>query len=174
MKETTLREILKHNPCQSGLKKLLEGLKYSNPVTEIELDRSIKTRFILDNNGYKDCVWVLRVFAGEPDWYRLKADVAEAVLYLFEDKYPEDKRPRQAIQAARDFADGKISEEQLNAAYDDASYAAAYAYASASYAYAAAYAAYDAAYASDAAYTDAYTTAQIEKNTEILLKYIGD
>jgi hypothetical protein len=160
MKETTLKEILKFNPCKYGLKNLLEGLKYSNPVTDEELNRPIKTRFIFDNNGYKDCLWVLQVFAGKPDWYRLKADIAESVLYIFEEKYPEDKRPREAIQAARDFANGKISKQELTAAY---TYADAAAYDDA--ADAAAYA--DAA---DAAY--AAREKQIKKNTEILLKYI--
>jgi hypothetical protein len=36
------------------------------------------------------------------------ADCAERVLYIFEKHYPKDDRPRKAIQAARDFADGKI------------------------------------------------------------------
>lgn len=53
------------------------------------------------------------------------ADCAEHVLYLFEGKYPDDKRPRQAIQAARDYANGLISKTALrDAAY---AYAAAYA-----------------------------------------------
>lgn len=36
------------------------------------------------------------------------ADCAEHVLYIFERERPDDKRPREAIQAARDFANGKI------------------------------------------------------------------
>ena len=63
------------------------------------------------------------------------ADCAERVVSLYEKDYPTDTRPRKAIQAARDFANGKITAEELNAAY-----AAAYA----------AYAAYAAADAADA------------------------
>ena len=37
------------------------------------------------------------------------ADCAEHVLPIFEKTFPDDKRPREAIQAARDFANGKIS-----------------------------------------------------------------
>ena len=82
------------------------------------------------------------------------ADCAERVVSLYEKDYPTDTRPRKAIQAARDFANGKITAEELNAAAN-AAYAAAYAAtaaaASAAYAaYAAACAAY-AAYAADAA-----------------------
>jgi hypothetical protein len=48
------------------------------------------------------------------------ADCAEHVLPLFETKYHDDKRPRQAIQAARDYANGKIIKKQLAAARDAA------------------------------------------------------
>jgi len=43
----------------------------------------------------------------------LAADWAEHVLPRFEKAYPGDKRPRQAIRAARDFVAGKITAEQL-------------------------------------------------------------
>ena len=48
------------------------------------------------------------------------ADCAEYVLHLFEKRHPNDNRPRAAIQAARDFADGKINKEQLATARDAA------------------------------------------------------
>ena len=85
------------------------------------------------------------------------ADCAERVVSLYEKDYPTDTRPRKAIQAARDFANGKITAEELNAAAN-AAYAAACAAtaanaANAAYAaYAAACAAYAAAYAAYAAY----------------------
>ena len=82
------------------------------------------------------------------------ADCAEHVLYLFEEKYPDDDRPRKAIQAARDFANGLIT--AANAAY--AAYAAnAAVVANAANAYAAnAAAAAAAAAAADASYAAAY------------------
>jgi hypothetical protein len=46
------------------------------------------------------------------------ADCAERVLSLFESVYPGDDRPRAAIQAARDFADGRIDAAALDAAYE--------------------------------------------------------
>ena len=56
------------------------------------------------------------------------ADCAEHVLSIFEKKYPEDQRPRLAIQAARQFARGKITKEKMiaagNAAKDAAGSAA--------------------------------------------------
>jgi len=50
----------------------------------------------------------------------LAADCAEHVLHIFENKRPNDDRTRKVIQAARDFAEGKISEDDLAAAEDAA------------------------------------------------------
>ena len=91
--------------------------------------------FVVYNNHKTKLNWAdktKRLFA---------ADCAERVLHLFEEKYPEDKRPRKAIRASSDFAYGKISKEELKvlcaaalnaadaayAAYAAAAYAAAYA-----------------------------------------------
>lgn len=43
-------------------------------------------------------------------------DCAERVLYLFEARYPDDGRPRKAIEIARRYAEGKAAVEELNAA----------------------------------------------------------
>lgn len=67
---------------------------------------------------FDDILWVycrddvvdaktLRLFA---------ADCAQSVLHLFEDKHPEDKRPREAIEAARKYAHGEITQAELAAA----------------------------------------------------------
>jgi hypothetical protein len=78
------------------------------------------------------------------------ADCAEHVLGIYEKQYPKDERPRKAIQASRDFANGLIdANAAAYAAY--AAYAAANASANAANASAnAAYAAADAAYAASA------------------------
>ena len=60
----------------------------------------------------------------------IAADFAEHVLPLFEADYPDDDRPRKAIEAARAFVRGQITIEQLEAARD-AAWAAASAAASA-------------------------------------------
>ena len=89
------------------------------------------------------------------------ADCAESVLPNYESKYPDDARPRKAIQAARDYANGKIGVEELSAARSAADYAAYYAadYAARSAAYSAARsAAYSAA--DYAAYYAAYSAAR--------------
>jgi hypothetical protein len=88
---------------------------------------------------------------------------AERVLPLYEKRYPNDPRPRKAIEAKRLFLKGGISKEELNEALRDAAAyatdaAAAYAADAAAYA-AAAYAADAAAYAAAAARAAAYAAA---------------
>ena len=82
---------------------------------------------------------------------------ARLVLPIYEKQYPEDGRPRKAIEAAEAFALGRIGKAELEKAYANAADAARAAYAA--YACAAAYAdACAAAEAADAyaAYADAY------------------
>src|SRR5271165_6484754 len=77
------------------------------------------------------------------------ADCAEHVLHFYEEKFPDDTRPRKAIEVVRRYANGEATLEELTsavwAAWDAARDAASDA------AWAAAYAAGDAAYA--ASYT---------------------
>ena len=51
-------------------------------------------------------------------------DCAEHVLSIYEKNYPDDKRPRHAIEVARLFADGKANDSELAAAWDAARAAA--------------------------------------------------
>ena len=46
----------------------------------------------------------------------LACDYAEHVLHLYEEKYPNDARPRKAIETARRFANGEATIEELAAA----------------------------------------------------------
>ena len=109
---------------------------------------------------------------------------AEQVLDIFEKKYPDDKRPRLAIAAARACIDddsAAAAANAANAAYHayaaaNAANAAYHAYAAADAAYAA-YAAYhaaDAADAANAAYAAtyaAYAAADRNKMKKKILKY---
>src|SRR3990167_277679 len=82
---------------------------------------------------------------------------AESVLPLFEAKYPDDKRPREAIAAAKEYMAGNITLKELGNKRSAAS--AAYSAANAAAAYAAAHAAYAAAYAATNAAAAAYAYA---------------
>lgn len=152
---TTLNEIRKHEPCPRGWSTLLRGLG----KTEAD-DEPLPLARVLEINGIADAIWAIRAVAGHEVAARLFAcDCAESVLHLFEKRYPDDKRPRTAIEVARRFAHGEATVEELrnaNAAAYHAAYHAANA-AAAAY-FAAAYAAYAdaaAAYAARAAYADA-------------------
>jgi len=46
----------------------------------------------------------------------IACDCAESVLPNYESAYPDDDRPRKAIQAARDYVNDKITTEELQAA----------------------------------------------------------
>ena len=110
------------------------------------------------------------------------ADCAEHVLGIYERVCPKDDRPRKAIQAARDFANGLIDRNAAhaaaNAAYSaaEAAYAASYAAYAASYAAEAAEAAYAASYAAScAAYAASYAADAAEKEWQFkrLKHYLG-
>jgi hypothetical protein len=182
--KTTFREIKNFSPCKKGWIKLME----LNP--ENDMDKEITILEILNHNGVKDAFWALRT-QDYRDYCLILADIAESVLHIFEEKYPEDKRPREAIDAIRLWSDKKITNQKLacsaaaaaaaasNAAAYAADYNAAYnvAYAAAyNAAYAAANAASNAAYA--AAYDAVYDAApaadatQWVKNEEILRKHL--
>src|SRR3990167_94297 len=50
-------------------------------------------------------IWLLRktVAADKTIFFRLAIACAESVLYIFKKKYPNDKRPRKAIEAAIEY-----------------------------------------------------------------------
>ena len=157
MKYTTLNEIRKKHPCTSGWNTLLKSLD----KTQAD-DEPVSFKYILESNGIQDAVWCLRVL-GYKEVCLFCADVAELTLPIFEEKYPDDKRPREAIEGVRKFYADEITLDDLGilrkaAAYAAADYATA---ATAAYA-AAAYADYaTTAYAAAAAATAAYAAADV-------------
>ena len=132
---TTLNKIREFSPCEDGWKQLLTYLNKTKAD-----DEQLDFKTILNAIGIKDTLWCLRT-QDFKDYYKFVVKVAYSVLPIFENKYPDDKRPRLAIEAVDKFMKGEISKEELEEARADAAaaYAAAYA------AYAAADAAYDAA-----------------------------
>jgi hypothetical protein len=158
--QTTLNKIKSYSPCgllepkntNLGWGKLLNYLG----KTEAD-DEPLELRTILESNGIDDTLWAFRAVEGKDKEIRLFAtDCAEMVLPIYEKQYPNDNRPRKAIQAARDYANGLISAKEFAAAR-----AAAWAAASA---------AMDAAWAARAAASAARDAADEIKS--LLLKYI--
>ena len=158
---TTLNKIKNHTPCSDGWKKLLASLGKTGPD-----DEPLNLLHILKSNGVNDCLWAFRCTEGNDRIYgHMAADFAESVLHIFENRYPKDKRPRLAIQAVRDFADGKIDAAAWTAMDANAWSVAAGAAAMA----AAADAAGAAARAAGAA---AARDAERQKQYDIILKYL--
>jgi hypothetical protein len=157
---TTLKAIRQHKPCglergsTTGYQKLVKflGKDYGD-------ETPIRFSQIVESNGVDDAYWCLRALPKEYDneVRLLLADVAERVLPIYEAKYPDCKKPRQAIEAARAYARGEISKEELAAARAAAWDAAR---AAAGAARAAAWAAWDAARA--AAWATAVRAAAME------------
>jgi len=110
--KTTLNRIKEHSPCSEGWSKLLTYLN----KTEAD-DEPLDLLTILESNGVEDCLWAFKCTDNHNSIYRhIAADFAESVLHIYESDYPNDNRPRLAIQAARDYADGKIYDAASNAA----------------------------------------------------------
>jgi hypothetical protein len=120
MDYTTLNKIRKLSPCEDGWTKLLSSLG----KTKADNVR-LSYKHILEINGFEDALWTLKTHKDENKVRLFAADIAERVLHIFEEKRPDDDRPRKAIQAARDFANGKIDEDACKAA-SEAAYSASY------------------------------------------------
>jgi len=116
--QVTFNTLKRYHACQdrySYLSKSLGGDEIYG------LDTPINVLTILEHNGLGDAICALRATLQSSDKVcRLfSADCAESVLHIFEDEQLDDMRPRNAIQAARDFANGLISWSELkDAAWD--------------------------------------------------------
>ena len=118
-------------------------------------------RALVADNLWDWANWTIVRLMSREQYLSYAIFTAEQVIDIFEARYPDDKRPRQAIEAARVCLqnDTQKNRKAASAAASDANAAASDAYAAASAAYAAAYAAaYTAAYAAAAAASAAYAS----------------
>ncbi|CAM6005481.1 unnamed protein product [Sphagnum balticum] len=98
----------------------------------------------LKNITHKDKLWVAFRMLPSDKVRIVVGEIAKSVLHIYESKYPNDNRPRKAIEAALTGKPDRNAAAAADAAAADAAYADAYAAADAAYA----------AYVADAA--DAY------------------
>ena len=97
MTMTTLNAIRAASPCHNGWTKLLKNLGKTSAD-----DEPLPLLTVLDSNGLDDTLWVLDNTKCNPRLARhFGAWCAEQVLPIFEDAYPNDMRPRNAIAVAR-------------------------------------------------------------------------
>ena len=94
---TTLNEIKEDSPCDYGWNILLKHLGEN-----FDHDHEINLLTILKSNGVQDCLWAFRTTKqdSKPVVVRISIEYARLVLRIFEDEYPDDKRPRHAIESA--------------------------------------------------------------------------
>ena len=173
----SLNSILAQDPCDEGLEAFEEKFGHLDP------DAPVPLLACLESNSVPAVIWALRAVQQDISTIipLIAADFAESVLHLFEENFPNDDRPRKAIEAARGGDKEKAAYATRAArAAADAAYAAAYDAASAAYAAFYAAAAYDAA---SAAYAAAYAAATAAasaadaehlKQAEILRKYFTE
>ncbi len=115
MLSTTFRKAKEAGACIESYKKFA---KFKGGVSEWGLDKPFPLTEVLDVCGMDDALWSLGIVIEPVDKeIRLFACYsAERVLPIFEKQYPEDKRPRQAIEVSRRYANGEATLEELNAA----------------------------------------------------------
>ena len=100
MLNTTFAKLHEHGACPEGYQKLARslggGTKYGKD-TLIPLDK------IIESNGLQDTIWTLRATteSSENLIIEFACQCAKHVLHFYTDKYPDDKRPQLAIEAAR-------------------------------------------------------------------------
>ena len=115
----------KHNACKDGYE---WTLKQENRELEPFLDALVK------DDHWNWANWVIVRCMNKKQNVQYAIFAAEQVIHIYEKKYPDDKRPRQAIDAAKAYVENPCAKTKAA----DAAYAA---YAAANAAYAAAYAA---------------------------------
>ena len=109
-------------PCKRGYH-VCEGVQifhwFSEELYEVEI-RGKQTQG-LNKIVAEQARLVKRIKTWNDRTVRLFAcDCAKRVLHIFEEKYPEDKRPRKAIEVARKHAKGEAAEAELKEAAVDA------------------------------------------------------
>lgn len=113
---TTLNKLKAHNACEERYNHLLQCLGKTQADDEL-----LSIRTILEYNGIEDAIWAIRTVEGYDKEMRLFAcDCAESALSRYEAKYPNDDRPRKAIEVARRYANGEATLEELDAARKEA------------------------------------------------------
>ncbi len=129
MLHTTFAKLHKAGACREGYTKLARSL---GGVNKYGKDIPIPLNKVIESNGLQDTIWTFRATIETSDDLLIEFSVrcAEHVLHFYEDKYPDDKRPRKAIETARVCITDKSPEARVAArvavrdAAEDAAWAA--------------------------------------------------
>jgi hypothetical protein len=123
MLNTTFSKCHEAGACPEGYRKLAKAL---GGVDKYGKDTPIPLSKIVESNGLLDAIWTLRCTLEPSENIQIEfaCRCAEHVLHFYEDKYPDDKRPREAIEAARAYAEGRGSAAEAAEAAEAAAWAA--------------------------------------------------
>ena len=118
MKTFTIDDVMDWKPCYSRE----EILKRTNGREKYDIE------YVIDHFEFStaDKLWLLQrsEFISEKQLHLLACDFAEHALHIYEDQYPGDNRPRNAIETKRAWVTGEATDKELAAA-SDAAWAAA-------------------------------------------------
>ena len=115
---TTLTKVRENEPCLTGWYILLESLNKTKAD-----DEPIDLLHILKNNGVSDFFWIYKKSNPPKELsVAMAIDFARGVLPFFEEKHPNDIRPRLAIKAAEAWLTNQTDDnaEKARLAADDA------------------------------------------------------
>jgi hypothetical protein len=126
MLHTTFKLAHESGACTEGYRKLA---KHLGGVDKYGKDTPIPLSKIIESNGLLDAIWTLRctvepLEVTEKILIEFACRCAEHVLVNYEKLYPDDKRPREAIEAARAYAEGRGSAARAARAAAEAAEAA--------------------------------------------------
>ena len=181
---TTFAKAHEEGACIESYRKMAKSL---GGITKYGKDTPIPLDKVIEVCGLQDAIWSLRCTIEESENISIEfaCRCAEHVLHFFEDKYPNDRRPRQAIEAARNCITNKSLAAVSAASAASAARSAAYAAVSAvsatwsaarsavSAARSAEYAAYAAYAAVSAVSAVSAESAEIQWQTEEFLKLLN-
>jgi hypothetical protein len=110
MLHTTLKLCKEHYTCSNGLKKLKNSLGKDHSDTDL-----IPLTHVLKSIGLFDTLWVLRATVEDSSYVAREFAIfcARQSLPFYEDKYPDDSRVRDGIDAAERYNNKEITLEEL-------------------------------------------------------------
>ncbi len=125
----SLDVLKKYRACNSGI----ECFKYLKTTTVhetinkcMDLSDDVVLRWTDDTlSKYRWCNWLLSRILPKDEKIKYAIYSARLVIDIFEKKYPNDNRPRKAIEVAELYLEGKVTKEQIRDVAD-AAYTAAY------------------------------------------------
>ena len=112
---------MKISTNEAELKKLNACKSSYDVFVEAHGDDDALLSECLTSNGWDDVWWLISAAYGDfseqqkKELHLLGCDWAESCLINFESVYPNDKRPRQVIQAKRDYLEGIMTLDGLEA-----------------------------------------------------------